>query len=266
MMKHPLTALVAWSAALFLLGCQPASPPQASEETAQLTVAVAASMRPAFEEIIRAYGEANPGVRIEASYGASGTFFAQLTQKAPFDLFLSADTGYPEKLVAEGHAEASFPYAVGRLVLWASKDLGLGVATRGMEVLGDERVHKISIANPELAPYGRAAMQTMEHYQSGEAATAKLVRAENVAQAAQFAQSGAAQVGFFADSLAKTPEMAAAGDVWMVPQEAHAPIVQAGAVLPWSRDRQAAEALRDYLLGPEGRAILEKFGFGAPQP
>lgn len=244
-------------------GAPPSPETKPSADPVKLTVAVAASMRYAFEETAAAFQKTHPGVQIEASYGASGAFFAQLTQRAPFDLFLSADTDYPDRLIAEGHAEAAFPYATGRLVLWAPKEAGLEVATRGMEALKDLRVAKISIANPKLAPYGRAAVAAMAHH-GIEVDAAKLVRAENVGQAAQFVQSGAAQIGLFAYSLTFTDAMKDAGDLWLVPETSHEPLAQSGTVLPWSQHRATAEALRDFLLGPEGRAILERHGFGAP--
>lgn len=229
-----------------------------------LTVAVAASMRHAFEEIAAAFEARHPGTAVRASYGSSGGFYAQLLQKAPFDLFLSADREYPRQLVADGHAESDFPYARGRLVLWAPKDANLDVADRGMEALADRRVANVSIANPELAPYGRAAVQAMKGHGLEEALEEKLVRAENVGQAAQFVQSGAAQIGLFAYSLTFVEGMRDAGDLWLVPETSHAPLEQSGAILPWTAHPAEASALRDFLTGPEGRAILERHGFGAP--
>ncbi len=220
-------------------------------------------MRFAFEEISEAFTAEHTGVVIEPVFGASGMFFAQIVQRAPFDMYLSADTKYPDELKKEGHTEEVYPYAKGRLVLWAPKSAGLEVAKRGMEALGDPRISRISIANPELAPYGRAAIEAMEHYGVAAEATDKLVRAENVGQAVQFVQSGAAQIGLFAYSLTFVPEMKD-GDLWLVPAEAHLPLAQSGTILPGCRDRQLAEEFRDFLLGPEGRAILERHGFSAP--
>lgn len=248
--------------ALILCGCgDPDRTP--SDASGELSVAVAASMRFAFEEISDAFTATRPGVVIEPVFGASGVFFAQIVQRAPFDVYLSADTKYPDRLKEEGHTDEVFPYAKGRLVLWAPKSARLEVAERGMEALGDPRISRISIANPDLAPYGRAAVEAMEHYQVGADAEAKLVRAENVGQAVQFVQSGAAQIGLFAYSLTFVPEMED-GDPWLVPAEAHLPLAQSGTILPGCRDRPLAEALRDFLLGPEGRAILERHGFSAP--
>src|SRR5690606_26018258 len=124
------------------------------------------------------------------------------------DLFLSADSAYPERLVAEGHAEAAFPYATGRLVLWAPRSAGLEVAARGMKALEDGRVARVAIANPELAPYGRAAIAAIRHAGLEEQVRPKLVTGENVGQCAQFVQSGAAQLGLFSYSLTFAGEMA----------------------------------------------------------
>lgn len=244
-----------------LTGC--GESPAPSTSPGRLSVAVAASMRYAFEEISADFLKSRPGVTIEPTYGASGVFFAQITQRAPFDFFLSADTTYPDKLKKEGFADEVFPYATGRLVLWAPESAGLEVAQRGIEALRDPRVSRISIANPELAPYGRAAESAMSHYAVATETGTKLVRAENVGQSVQFVQSGAAQIGLFAYSLTFVPEMKE-GDLWVVPVEAHEPLLQSGAILPQCRDRELAGALRDFLLGPEGRAILERHGFSAP--
>lgn len=251
---------------LLLPACEKkaAAPQNTREQPEILTVAVAASMRYAFEEVAAAFEKKHPEVKIEPSFGASGTFFAQLTQKAPFDLFLSADTEYPEKLVKDGHAETVFPYATGQLVLWALKSANLEVALRGIDALKDPRISKISIANPDLAPYGRAARETMQHFQLDAEFSAKLVRAENVGQAAQFVQSGAAEIGLFAYSLIFTAEMNDKGDLWIVPETAHEVLTQSGVILPWTRNPDTAAAFRNFLIGPEGQTILKRHGFGSP--
>lgn len=272
-----LSALLVFGLAAGFAGCkrETAPPVGAAPETqaaqpaitGKVTVAVAASMRPAFEEVAVACAEKHPGLEIVPAFGASGTFFAQLSQKAPFDLFLSADTQYPAKLVSEGlaPAEAVFPYAVGRLVLWAPKTAGLDIANRGMEALTDARVAKISIANPEVAPYGRAAIAAFKHFGVEEATRDRLVRGENVGQAAQFTQSGAAQAGLFAWSLALAPPLQGTGDEWLVPAESHEPLAQSGAIIPWGANRTGAEAIRGFLTSPQGLEILRKHGFSPPE-
>lgn len=260
-MKNRLLILLL---ALVFSGCGAAPSAEApADGSGKLSVAVAASMRFAFEEISAAFTKTRPGVVIEPIFGASGVFYAQIVQEAPFDLFLSADTEYPDRLRKEGHVEAVFPYATGRLVLWAPLSAGLGVAERGIDALKDPRISRISIANPKLAPYGRAAEETMAHFGVAPETAGKLVQAENVGQSVQFVQSGAAQIGLFAYSLTFVPEMKD-GDLWLIPTTAHAPLLQSGAILKGCRNRPLAEALRDFLLGPEGRTILERHGFSAP--
>lgn len=133
-----------------------------------------------------------------------------------------------------------------------------------MKVLQDPRVVKISVANPDTAPYGRAAINAMKHAGMEAGVASKLVRGENVSLAAQFVQSGAAQIGLVAYSLTFVPPMKDSGDVWLVPEAAHETLEQGGVILPWCKERAAAEALRDFLLGPEGQAILKKHGFESP--
>lgn len=254
--------LLALLLTLVFSGCD-APPPSKTEPPGKLSIAVAASMRFAFEELAAAFTSSRPGITLEPIYGASGVFYAQITQKAPFDLFLSADTTYPDRLHEEGEAGVVFPYATGRLVLWAPKAAGLAVSQRGMETLKDPRVTRLSLANPALAPHGVAAEATLAHYGMADAMLGKKVLAENVGQAAQFVQSGAAQIGLFAYSLTFLPEMKD-GDLWLVPATAHAPLVQSGTILPGCRDPELASTFRDFLLGPDGRAILERHGFSAP--
>lgn len=231
-----------------------------------MAVAVAASMRYAFEDLSAAFTKEHPGLRIEASYGASGVFFAQLTHRAPFDLFLSADCEYPGKLRKEGLGEETFPYASGNLVLWAQKSAALDVSSRGLAALNDPKIAKISIANPDTAPYGRAAMEAIRSVPGLEnAVKAKLVFAENVGQAAQYVQSGAAQIGLFAESLTKVGDMEEAGDWMRIDPTVHVPIVQCGIILSWARDKATAEAFRDFLRSEEAAALFQRHGFSLPE-
>jgi molybdate transport system substrate-binding protein len=150
-------------------------------------------------------------------------------------------------------------------VLWAPGSAGLNVRERGLEALSDPRILKISIANPELAPYGKAAELVLRKAGLWEPLKGKLVRAENVGQAAQFVQSGAAQIGLFAYSMTLDPAMAIDSDPWLVPADLHEPVLQSGVILPWTTNRLGAEALRDFLLSPAGGAILTRHGFSLPQ-
>ncbi len=229
----------------------------------ELAIAAAANLKYAVDELVAAFGEAQPGVDVKLTYGASGNFYAQLAQRAPFDLFLSADTLYPERLARDGLAldGTTFRYASGRLALWVPPGSALPVATRGLAVLLDPAVKRIAIANPRHAPYGAAAVAALEAEGLHDRLKDKLVLGENVGQAAQFVQSRAADAGFVALSLALSPPLAD-GAHHVVPAGLHAPLEQAGVILDWARDPVAARAFRDFLLGPRGRAILARYGYG----
>jgi molybdate transport system substrate-binding protein len=248
-----------------LLSCRDQSAGPPAPPPGKLTLACAASMRPAVEEMVSAWAQHEKSVELVPVYGASGTLFAQISQRAPFDLFLSADTEYPRKLVAAGLAEADFLYATGRLALWVPKDSPLHPEKDGLACLTHPAAVKIAIANPVLAPYGRAAEDALRHAGIFNAVKHKLVPAENVAQAAQYAQSGAAQAGLVALSLTLTREMQRTGRAWSVPAETHAPLEQGGVILPWTRARAAAERFRDWLLSPAGQAVLARHGFVSPR-
>ncbi len=252
------------SVVLLFVGCgQPGTAPTAPAPGSELHVAVAASMRYAFEDVVVALAAEHPEIKVKPNFGASGAFFAQISQGAPLDLFLSADMEYPEKLAAEGHAETPFAYATGRLCLWAPKSAGLDLAGRGMEALGDPGIVKIAIANPDTAPYGRAALEALRHYHLLAAVETKLVRGENIGQAGQFVQSGGAQAGLIAYSLTFVEAMKG-GDLWLVPEDWHEPLAQGGAITKQCRDPGAAALVQAFLTGEKGQEILARHGFGKP--
>ncbi|HLJ12077.1 MAG TPA: molybdate ABC transporter substrate-binding protein [Planctomycetaceae bacterium] len=229
----------------------------------RLRIAAAADLRFALPELIAAFERMHPGATIEATYGSSGNFFSQLANQAPFDLFLSADIDYPKRLVEQRHGsvDGEFPYATGHIVLWAPNASSLDVEQGGLPVVIDEAVKKIAIANPNTAPYGRAAVAALKSLGVYEAVESKLVYGENVAQAAQMVESGAADLGIIALSLAVSPAMRDKGRYWPIPENAHPPIVQGGVVLSWALDANLARAFRDYLLSGGGASILRRFGF-----
>jgi molybdate transport system substrate-binding protein len=229
-------------------------------------VAAAADLNLALPEIVRRFG-ASHDVDVSIAYGSSGTFYAQLLNQAPFDLFLSADLGYPNQLSARGLtvAQSEFTYAVGRLVLWAPIASPLGIEHQGLRALTAASVAHVAIANPEHAPYGRAAVAAMESAGVYEALRSKLVFGENVAQALQFAQSGAADAAIVARSLAAAPKIKGAGVVFEIPPASYPRIDQGGVILKWASDPDAARALRGFLLSADGRAILARSGFALPE-
>jgi molybdate transport system substrate-binding protein len=186
--------------------------------------------------------------------------------RAPFDLYFSADVLFPKKLVEQGLAPADslFTYAVGRLVLWVPKASPLDVEKLGLAALRSPAVRHVSIANPQHAPYGQAAEAALRSLGVYEAVREKLVYGENVAQALQFVQSGAAEAGVIALSLALAPPVVAAGRYWEVPLDAAPRLEQGGVILKAARNPEAARQFRDFVLAAPGRATLKRFGFFIP--
>lgn len=233
----------------------------AQETRAPLRVAAASDLRLALDEIAAAFRASRSGPSIEPVYGSSGTFFAQIREGAPFDLFLSADLDYARRLHGEGLSEAPLPYATGRLALVVRKDTGLDPAGFG-DLLRGPAIRRLALANPAHAPYGRAAEAALQTWKVRDAIATKLVLGDSVSQAVQFLDSGAAQAALVALSLVKnrTRDFAVA----VVPDAAHPPIEQAGVVLKRSRDPEGARAFQAFLQSEGGRAILARYGFGLP--
>lgn len=231
-----------------------------------LRVAAAADLRYAMDELVARWRSAHPDVPVETVYGSSGTFFAQLSQGAPFDLFFSADIDYPRRLVEAGLADGATlrRYAVGQLAVWVPAASSLDVEGQGLGVVLDPSVRRVAIANPEHAPYGRAALAALEGAGLAAAVGPKLVLGENVAQAAQFVQSGNADVGIIALSLARSPALEGQGRYAVVPPDTYPAIEQGAVVLSGSTRAAEARAFLDFVLGPEGRAVLDAYGFLAP--
>jgi molybdate transport system substrate-binding protein len=234
--------------------------------TAQtLRVAAAADLQFAMSDLASQY-EKKTGIKLEISYGSSGNFRAQIANGAPFDLFFSADAMYPEQLVAAGVADAPslVVYGQGHLVLWAPADANLQLTQKGFAALKDPRVTKIAIANPEHAPYGRAAVAALQKAGLYEELKPKLVLGENISQAAQFAQSGNAQVGVLALSLTFAASMKG-GDRWEVPADYYPPILQKAVIVSASQNKSAAKGFLDFVRSDEGRSILAKYGLAPPE-
>ncbi len=242
---------------LLLASLLGAAPPR------KVAIAAAADLQFALTEVKEAFAKAQPGIEVSLTFGASGTFYAQLMSKAPFDLFLSADESYPKKLVEAGVADGSttFRYSRGHLVLWVPKGSPIPIETLGLQALLHPAAKKVAIANPRHAPYGRAAEAALTKTGLLAAVTPRLVFGENIAQTAQFVQTGAADIGIIALSLALSPPMAATGRHWPVPEDTHPPLDQGGVVLNHAGDRAAALAFRDFLQSPAGVAILRRHGF-----
>lgn len=262
MRRHRFLTLLLTGAG-FATGCRPAPAPKAG--TTAIRVAAAADLKFALEELVREYRTMHPQAEVAITFGSSGSLYAQLGQQAPFDLFLAADIDYPRKLMKAGQGlDDVFPYAVGHLVVWVPQASPIDVEKLGMQALNHPSVKKIAIANPRTAPYGRAAVAAMQSLGVHAAAEPRLVLGENVSQAAQFVQSGAADIGIIALSLALSPEMQKSGRYWEVPLDAYPPLVQGGMIMKQTKDPAAARQFRDYLQTPEARQILKRYGFVLP--
>ena len=216
------------------------------------------------EELSKEF-ESKRGTTVDVTTGSSGNFFAQIQSGAPFDLFFSADMDFPKKLEASGFAEPGtlFQYALGQIVIWTSANSQVNVAQDKWNTLLDARIRKIAIANPKLAPYGRAAVSALEKAGIYEKIKTKLVYGENISQAAQFVQSGSAQAGIIAYSLALSPGMND-GKAWEIPANMHPPIEQGAIVLKSAKNKTAAVEFFNFVRSADGRAILEKHGFAFP--
>jgi len=229
------------------------------------TVAAASDLKFALDEIIRDF-ERSAGAAIRVTYGSSGNFTRQIEQGAPFDLFLSADEAYVEQLAARGlTVDDGALYAIGRIVLFAPTGSPLKPDQRMDDLrsaLDDGRLRRFAIANPEHAPYGRAARQALQSAGLWPAIEKRLVLGENVSQAAQFAASGSAQGGIFALSLALSPSFAGRGSYVLLPEAVHAPLRQRMVLL--ARGAESARPFYEYLQTAEARAVLRRYGFVLP--
>lgn len=230
----------------------------------QLRIAAAADLQFALNDLAAQY-ERQTGVKVLVTYGSSGNFYAQIENGAPFDIFFSADISYPQKLVDKGLAarESLYSYAFGRIVLWVPGDSPLDPAKFQWKTLLDPRVQKIAIGNPEHAPYGRAAVAAMQKAGIYEQVSSKLVMGENISQAAQFVQSGNAQAGIVALSLAVSPAMKE-GKFWEIPRNLYPPLEQGVVVLNRSTEQSAARAFLAYLKTNEAETTLIRYGFYKP--
>jgi molybdate transport system substrate-binding protein len=230
-----------------------------------LSVAAASDLQAALPAITARF-EQNSGYKVALTFGSSGNFFTQIQNGAPFDVLLSADIDYPRRLERSGHAESGslYTYAIGHLVLWTRTDSGIDVRT-GLAVLATPKVRRISIANPDFAPYGRAAVAALRHERVYEQVEGKLVRGENISQAAQFVQSGNADVGIVALSLALAPAMKNSGAFVEIPESFYPPLEQAAVVVAASQQKAIAHQFVRFLKTAESVRILAASGFAPPR-
>ena len=226
-----------------------------------INVAAASDLNFAVKEIIQDF-EHTTGHEVRLTLGSSGNFYAQIVNGAPFDVFLSADVNYPRRLEKDGRALAgsTFVYGLGRIALWVPAHSRVNIEKDGIKALVDPSVKKIAIANPEHAPYGLAAVAAMKTANVYDGVKTKLVMGENISQAAQFVQSGAADIGIIAVSIALSDPMRAAGRYWVIPETLY-PRMEQGAVL-LKRAGPAAKAFQEWLHGTKALAVFKKYGFG----
>jgi molybdate transport system substrate-binding protein len=229
-----------------------------------IRVAAAADLQFALDELAARYTK-QTAKKVGLSYGSSGNFFAQIQNGAPFDIFFSADIDYPRRLEAAGLAAPGtlYEYAVGRIVIWMSRDTRIDLSELGWKALAQPTIQKIAIANPEHAPYGRAAVAALRNAGIYEQVRGKLVYGENIAQAAQFVASGNAQAGIIALSLGVSPAMRD-GQRWEIPANMYPPVEQAAVMLKSAKDKEGARAFLAFVKSSAGRKILESYGFTLP--
>jgi len=231
----------------------------------ELKIAAAADLSAVMQKIGPAF-EKQTGVHPSFSFGSSGNFFAEIRNGAPFDVFLSADRSYAETLDGAGLTDqGSKVYARGKLVAWTRNGSAVQLSPDNLKFLTSSAVNKVAIANPEHAPYGRAAVAAMVHFKVYDQVKPKLVLGENISQTAQFAQSGNADVGMIALALALSDALQKSGHYVLVPLDSYPPLEQSGVVLRASKNKQAAHRFLDFLYSPAAQKLLHDYGFETPQ-
>ncbi len=224
-----------------------------------ISVAVASNFTAPMQKIAAEFAK-DTGHKAELSFGATGKFYAQINNGAPFGVLLAADDTTPAKIANEGKgvADSRFTYAIGKLVLWSKQD---GYVDAKGEVLKTGKFQHVAIANPKLAPYGLAAEQTLTKLNLLDSIKPKFVQGENIGQTYQFAATGNAELGFVALSQVMEDGKIKSGSAWVVPADMHEPIRQDAIILNNAKDNVAAKALMDYLKGDKARAIITSYGY-----
>lgn len=225
----------------------------------EVQVAVAANFTAPIQAIAKDF-EKDTGHKLVAAYGATGQFYAQIKNGAPFEVFLAADDSTPAKLESEGDSVkgSRFTYAIGTLALWSAKP---GYVDAQGEVLKKNAFKHLSIANPKAAPYGLAATQVLDKLKLTEATKGKIVEGQNITQAFQFVSTGNAELGFVALSQIYKDGKVSEGSAWIVPASLHEPIKQDALILNKGKDNPAAKALVEYLKGPKAAALIKSYGY-----
>jgi molybdate transport system substrate-binding protein len=226
-----------------------------------ITIAAAADLRYAMDDIVKEFNKTAPAIKVNVIYGSSGNLYQQLVNQASFQAFFSADISYASKLDSLGLTSGRPKlYAIGHLVLWSST---LDV-TKGIPYLISDAVKKIAIANPATAPYGKRAVECLKYYRVYNQVQDKIVKGENVSQAAQFALTGNAEVGLIALSLALSPEMMAKGKYYLLDETSYSRLEQAFVIMKMSAQDNTLKKFISYLDSEQARKIFVKYGFKLP--
>ena len=225
----------------------------------KVNVAAAANLRYVMEEIKTAYVKQNPKAKVNLTFGASGTLVQQIQNGASFDFFMAADNEFPLKLKDKGLTTGSMStYAFGKLAIYSTT---LNVEKLGLEAIKSSSINKIAIANPETAPYGERAVELLKSQKLYDGLKSKIVLGENISQAAQYAFTGNAEIGFIALSLALAPDMDSKGSYYTVPQSLYKPIEQACILIKTPVLNTEAAKFKKFVLSPATKAIWEKWGY-----
>jgi molybdate transport system substrate-binding protein len=228
----------------------------------KITIAAAADLKFAMDEIVTSFKKSHSGAELDVIYGSSGKFHTQIQQGAPYDLFFSADINYPRELAKKGLAASEVtPYAFGRIVLWSNS---MDATKMTLASLTDPKITRIAIANPKHAPYGKRAEEALKASGLWDTLQTKFVYGENISHTAQFVQTGNAQAGIIALSLALNPELAKKGGYYLIPDKLHNPLEQGYIITKRAATKQLAGQFAEYMGSKQARSIMTKYGFVLP--
>jgi len=228
----------------------------------KVTIAAAADLKFAMDEIVTTFKKANAADEVDVIYGSSGKFHTQIQQGAPYDLYFSADIAFPRELAKAGFAASEVkPYAFGLIVLWSAS---MDASKMTLASLTDPKIARVAIANPKHAPYGKRAEEALRASDLWDKVEPKLVYGENIAHTAQFVQTGNAQVGIIALALAVNPELSSKGGYWLIPDKLHEPLEQGFIITKRAEGNALAKRFADYMGSKPARAVMTKYGFVLP--
>jgi molybdate transport system substrate-binding protein len=228
----------------------------------KITVAAAADLKFAMDEIVTSFNKNHPGDEVQVVYGSSGKFHTQILQDAPYDMYFSADIAYPRELAKQGLAVSEVkPYAVGRIVLWSAE---IDATKMTLANLTDPKILKIAVANPKHAPYGKCSEEALRKAGLWEKVQPKLVFGENISQTAQYVQTGNAQVGIIALSLVVNSELSKKGGYYLIPDNMHNPLEQGYIITKRGANKPLAKQFSEYISSKHARDTMTKYGFVLP--